>query len=332
MNLLRVFSAVLALVVLSACHVQIKVPQGGKVIAQASDYACEAGETCFLSVTNTRFNQTFEAVPDAGYTFTGWQVMERGFCGGSTEPCQLSTRGFNDIPLAMAMLAADDEFFFLDPVFETLQEGRFFQERFCEMLMITQDGVGPLGRLYGTQDVGICAQEHWDELDAEAIATEFEVDRVVLSGPRFWVLDDMSQPVGATSDYLTPGLSETLFFGSLGMRKLAVGRLSEAMFDGKQAYEPGIVYRDSVWHYLPGRRVYQLQDPEGRKYLMQSFSQAVDPDLQLEDLADLGARLDLPEGWSFRSYVFNFAFEVSTVDGEAEVIFDELLNTYQLIP
>jgi hypothetical protein len=50
------------------------------------------------------------------------------------------------------------------------------------------------------------------------------------------------------------------------------------------------------------------------------------------ELADLGGRLQLPEGWRFRSYVLAEEFRLPSVDGVAEVVTDDLANTYQLIP
>jgi hypothetical protein len=40
----------------------------------------------------------------------------------------------------------------------------------------------------------------------------------------------------------------------------------------------------------------------------------------------------LPEGWRFRSYVLAEEFRLPSVDGVAEVVTDDLANTYQLIP
>ncbi len=49
-----------------------------------------------------------------------------------------------------------------------------------------------------------------------------------------------------------------------------------------------------------------------------------------EGLADLGARLKLPEGWAFRSRVLTADLRVTAVDEVATLVQDELANTYQL--
>ena len=93
-----------------------------------------------------------------------------------------------------------------------------------------------------------------------------------------------------------------------------------------------MVARNNVWHFVAGRRIYELEDPEGDRYVMQSYSRAVDPALELADLASLGDRLDVPPGWNFSTRVLLGTLEVPTVNGTAEVVQDELENTYQRIP
>ena len=53
---------------------------------------------------------------------------------------------------------------------------------------------------------------------------------------------------------------------------------------------------------------------------------------QFGDLQRLGQRLQLPDGWSFHVIVLDEDAELPSVDGIAEVITDELGNTYQRIP
>ena len=96
-------------------------------------------------------------------------------------------------------------------------------------------------------------------------------------------------------------------------------------FVGQGAYRVARVDRDTVWHYVAGRRIYELQDPEGRRYVMQSFSRIVDSELQLADLASLGDRLDLPAGWQFTTRILREPLAVPVADGVAEVVQDDLV-------
>ncbi len=52
-----------------------------------------------------------------------------------------------------------------------------------------------------------------------------------------------------------------------------------------------------------GEEVYELQDPHGHRWVMQTWSQVVDPDLSRADLPKLADRLKLPDGWSYRPHV-----------------------------
>jgi hypothetical protein len=61
---------------------------------------------------------------------------------------------------------------------------------------------------------------------------------------------------------------------------------------------------------------------------MQSYAEIVDPGLRMADLANLGSRLKLPRGWTFRTRVLSNPLTV-TATGEARVVQDELENTYQ---
>ncbi len=64
---------------------------------------------------------------------------------------------------------------------------------------------------------------------------------------------------------------------------------------------------------------------------MQSYSQKIDNNLQLEDLETLGNRLNLPAGWSYKSVVLEADFVLESQDGFAELVSDELENAYQYL-
>ena len=62
---------------------------------------------------------------------------------------------------------------------------------------------------------------------------------------------------------------------------------------------------------------------------MQSYSLQVDPRQTMESLPTLGQRLRLPRGWSFRVVTLKKDYRLEAVGGQATVVQDELLNTYQ---
>jgi hypothetical protein len=81
--------------------------------------------------------------------------------------------------------------------------------------------------------------------------------------------------------------------------------------------------------FAAGREIHELTAPDGSVYVMQSFSVEVDPTLGVDRLAELGPRLDLPEGWTFASRVLDDELVVEDLDGRAVVVQDALRNTYQ---
>ena len=62
---------------------------------------------------------------------------------------------------------------------------------------------------------------------------------------------------------------------------------------------------------------------------MQAYAQIKDRSLSIGKLRALGRRLDLPEGWRYRSRVLRRPLAVGA-NGEATIVQDELQNTYQL--
>ena len=100
---------------LSACKIQIEVPEGAKVVSASGSYECDAGSTCTIEVADLLFDEIFEPVVDQGYAFGGWRSRERGLCGGSTQACHLYTSLFAGNAVLMSILASD-QVFFLEPI------------------------------------------------------------------------------------------------------------------------------------------------------------------------------------------------------------------------
>ena len=65
---------------------------------------------------------------------------------------------------------------------------------------------------------------------------------------------------------------------------------------------------------------------------MQAYCIGVDPTLTEAQLAGLGERLALPEGWSYRTRLLDEELVVDTTATIATVVQDELENTYTLPP
>ena len=109
-------AALLALVALPGCKLQISIPQGGSVLSADGAYACYSGQTCVIDVVDLFFDETFTAVPARGFYFGGWKKVDGGLCGGETTPCTLSTAAFEGVP-ALQEILESDQTFHLEPVF-----------------------------------------------------------------------------------------------------------------------------------------------------------------------------------------------------------------------
>jgi len=217
-----------------------------------------------------------------------------------------------------------------NPLTITPVSGFLYNFRYCEVLLISLEGDQNRADVYNSGGLNDCPQEQWEELDALAIASAHGAATALLNGPRFFVLDwIINNGIAQDEDIEQP--VET--FGQIEMR-LAASVLvpSGNIGDGGAVYRVSNVSRNTVFQYVAGRRVYELQDLDGQRYMMQSFSRAVDEDLQLSELATLGDRLELPQRWSFRTHVLAALFDLPTVNDIADVVTDDLLNTYQRIP
>ncbi len=193
--------------------------------------------------------------------------------------------------------------------------------RYGEVLAVYARDGGLEAEVYGTQMLNDCPQEQWDTLDADAIAEEMEAVAVKLNGPRYWMLDGLGQKVAVVDPVFRD-------FNGLTMRLIATVDLGDD--PATRPYVERYVNRGAVFFFDAGAPVHELVDPDGLAYVMQAYCVGVDPSLTEADLGGLGDRLDLPEGWSFRTRVLAEDLVVDTTATIATVLQDELENTYTL--
>ncbi|NBU38323.1 MAG: hypothetical protein EBS32_08870 [Actinobacteria bacterium] len=177
------------------------------------------------------------------------------------------------------------------------------------------------GEVYGTQMINDCPQELWDKLDATEIAKDLGALFVKLNGPRYWVLDGL----GSKTVTIEPVMRE---FGGIMMRRIATIPLGKE--PAGVPYMVRNVNRGAVFFWDAGKTVYELIDTEGRNFVMQAYCVGVDKTLTEATLSGLGSRLNLPEGWTFRTRVLDEELVIDTSDHLATVVQDELENTYTL--
>lgn len=189
--------------------------------------------------------------------------------------------------------------------------------RYCEVILARLGDGGITADVYNTLGLSACPQAAWDALDPVAIAADEGALRAVLNGPRYWLFDRF-----VSSELLDPTVRT---FGCLPMR--LAGRVMVSA--PAMPYQPIMVRRDTTFLFAAGSTVFELVDPDGGIWDMQSYSAQVEP-LTEADLATLGGRLSLPAGWTYRARALDADLLVAAVDGVATVTQDELENTYQL--
>ena len=195
--------------------------------------------------------------------------------------------------------------------------------RYCEVLPAFVHGDVLCVEVYNTLSFNDCPEEEWAALDADDLQAGLGAQDVYLNGPRHWVIN------GAEGGSGSAGL-KIASFGGLQMARPGLLELEDlsGMPENQGAYTEIRVERSNTWFYSEGNEVYELSAPSGEVYIMQSYSRMVDTDLTIDELADLGSRLSLPEGWTFSSRVLDEDYAL-VADGEAFVVRDDLVNTYQ---
>ena len=152
---------------------------------------------------------------------------------------------------------------------------------------------------------------------------EFGSESAQLNGPRHWVIDQLTATGGTTTS------GETFTFGGIemGLRATLTTPAGQPTV-GDQFYTPNAVARDTIWTYDAGKEIYTLTAPNGDVYVMQSYSQIQDPTLTIKQLAQLGSKLNLPEGWTYSSQTLTEDLSLNS-NGMATVVNDDYYNSYQ---
>lgn len=192
--------------------------------------------------------------------------------------------------------------------------------RYCEILELKS--LPPDARVVIWNTIGLndCPQAWWDGFDATALAAELGDPYVVLNGPRHFLMDSARARTG-----------EIRRFHGRRMRKVATLPIATSADLAQVPYAERAVTRTNTWHWKRGRKVYELLAPNGATYVMQAYSQIVDPTLTKAELGGLGSRLALPPGWSYRVRRLREPLTLRAA-GSATILQDELKNTYQRLP
>jgi len=200
-----------------------------------------------------------------------------------------------------------------------------YDDRYCEYLAVKGAPPNLLATVWNTYGLNDCPPALWNASDATALARELGALRVVLNGPRHWLIDRARIALARTPKEIGTVLS----FHGLRMRAIAAVRVPITNgVPGLPPYREVTVKRRNtfVWsHRFP---VHELLAPNGRVYVMQAYAQIVDRSLTVAGLRGLGPRLQLPAGWRYRTRRLRRDLALTTT-GNATVLQDPLQNSYQ---
>jgi hypothetical protein len=192
-------------------------------------------------------------------------------------------------------------------------------KRYGEVLLVTPGEAGPQATVYNSFPLNDCPAELWSALDPHAVAAENGAAAALLNGPRYWLMNAIEKE--------SQGPQITKSFGGIEMILQATVLLSSM---NPAPFTVNKVSRHTVFVFNAGEEVYELIDPRGQRWVMQTWSQVADPGLTRDDLPGLAGRLDLPDGWRYQPRVLTDELRVDTRTQAAEVLQDNLTNSYSL--
>lgn len=191
--------------------------------------------------------------------------------------------------------------------------------RYCEII-ISQSKLQ--FAVFNTMGLNDCPDNLWKKLTAAGIKKNTQSFFVYLNGPRHFVIDGFKHTQLISS--------KERQFEKLSMREAGVVRLS--LWDivmGAKPYRQHRVDRTTTWIYKAHRPVYELIDPKGHVFVMQSYSLEKKA-LTQASLSHLHSQLTLPAGWVYKTGVLQKDKYLKATNDQAIVVQDSLLNTYQL--
>jgi len=196
-------------------------------------------------------------------------------------------------------------------------------KRYCEILLLNLESDGIHAEVFNTYPLNDCPQAQWEAIDTAAVAKDEGVVFASPNGPRYWAMDSVVK-----SDMAEVFMKS---FGGMEMNRYASVFVGTNPADLLIPYSPHAVNRKAAFTFNAGTTVYLLHDAEGKTYVMQSWSQQIDSALTEEDLLSLADRLQLPEGWTYDYKTLEEDFVVETRAEDAQVLGDDLHNTYSYV-
>lgn len=205
---------------------------------------------------------------------------------------------------------------------------------YCELLPNTVADGEMTEYVFNTLGFNRCPNYLFDRITESDVISAYNKQyganaiSATVNGRRFWVLDNLVSNGGVSDSTYTLTVKGL----KLGLRAQIITPVGSPTI-GTDPYVVNTVQRNTMYTFKKGRYVYQLTDPCGNVYVMQSYTQQFEPTLTIEKLSSnaMSALLELPEGWNYSYQRLNTTLQL-TAAGETHIVNDLLRNTYQINP
>lgn len=194
---------------------------------------------------------------------------------------------------------------------------------YAEVIAVYRSGVTVTLEIFNTTGVADYVDTTWSRVDSDVLAQELGADMAVVNAPKYWLVDSIKT---------SKETGDTTTLESLDVQMNKVNTIDGGAFGrnfNQGAYLVNTINSSLTFIWNEGTEVSELISPSGDIYRMQSYSRAIDSTLSLDSLDQLGTRLELPDGWQYRTRVLDT--QSIHESGQLDVMVDELGNTYQLI-
>jgi hypothetical protein len=202
----------------------------------------------------------------------------------------------------------------------TLVKARYFGQ--CEIFLLKGKPGSYEALVYNTTPLNDCPPAKFDPIDPKALAQKTGSDLAWKNPRRFWTMDRLTiELVGEPREF--DGLMFN-FVAKMTMPPKFTPGGGQAGF----AYQPTQIRRNSKYEFSKGQQVFLLQSPDGKTWVMQTYTTHTDHALTAADLPNLAQRLKPPVGWQFKAKTLDRDLTITTT-GLANIVPDNLENMYQ---
>jgi len=197
---------------------------------------------------------------------------------------------------------------------------------YCEIAPVLGTPPNVMVQFYTSSGPGDhCPLNEMAAIDPKKLAAELGAEFVYMNptppARRHWVMDQL----------WFYNVGETVNFH--GVQATWAASMSPELMKGvlEGDFVPGEIHRDCQYLYAKGRRVFLLHSPDGKTWVLLSYSTEVDTDLSLDQLSNLASKLKLPAGFKFeiKPLTRDLRIDARKANGLAHIIRDNLHDIYQ---